>query len=141
MPPTSLIGSRADCAGVASARQKSPIVMLDGMILDGCNRRRACLVTACRCDPSLVERRWCALMSIMRGPKGAERLIIQTPGGLITREVPLRGDLGKDIQLATTSAKEIVASAKDLTSTPARNLSTARGPSAANEPTPHRARP
>jgi hypothetical protein len=114
MPPTSLIGSRADCAGVASARQKSPIVMLDGMILDGCNRRRACLVTACRCDPSLVERRWCALMSIMRGPKGAERLIIQTPGGLITREVPLRGDLGKDIQLATTSAKEIVASAKDL---------------------------
>jgi hypothetical protein len=69
------------------------------------------------------------------------RHFIQTPGGLITREVPLRGDLGKDIQLATTSAKEIVASAKDLTSTPARNLSTARGPSAANEPTPHRARP
>ena len=34
----------------------------------------------------------------MRGPKGTERLIIQTPGGLITREVPLRGDLGKDIQ-------------------------------------------
>jgi hypothetical protein len=78
---------------------------------------------------------------IMRGPRGAERLIIQTPGGLITREVPLRGDLGKDIQLAATSAKEIVASAKDLTSAPARNLSTARGPSAANEPTPHRARP
>jgi hypothetical protein len=51
---------------------------------------------------------------IMRGSRGAERLIIQTPGGLITREVPLRGDLGKDIQLATTSAKEIVASAKDL---------------------------
>jgi hypothetical protein len=78
---------------------------------------------------------------IMRGPRGAERLIIQTPGGLITREVPLRGDLGKDIQLAATSAKEIVASAKNLTSAPARNLSTARGPSAANEPTPHRARP
>ena len=33
---------------------------------------------------------------IMRGSRGAERLIIQTPGGLITREVPLRGDLGKD---------------------------------------------
>jgi len=78
---------------------------------------------------------------IMRGPRGAERLIIQTPGGLITREVPLRGDLGKDIQLAATSATEIVASAKDLTSAPARNLSTARGPSAANEPPPHRARP
>ena len=60
---------------------------------------------------------------IMRGPRGAERLIIQTPGGLITREVPLRGDLDKDIQLATTSAKEIVASAKNLTSAPARNLS------------------
>ena len=37
-------------------------------------------------------------MRIMRGPKGAELLVIQTPGGLITREVPLRGDLGKDIQ-------------------------------------------
>ena len=72
---------------------------------------------------------------IMRGPRGTERLIIQTPGGLITREVPLRGDLSKDIQHATTSAKEIVASAKNLTSAPARNLSTARGPSAANEPT------
>ena len=61
-------------------------------------------------------------MRVMRGPKGAERLIIQTPGGLITREVPLRGDLGKDIQAATTSAKEIVASAKDLTANPARAL-------------------
>jgi len=78
---------------------------------------------------------------IMRGPRGTERLIIQTPGGLITREVPLRGDLSKDIQFATTSAKEIVASAKNLTSAPARNLSTARGPSAANEPTHHRTRP
>ena len=80
-------------------------------------------------------------MRIMRGPRGAERLVIQTPGGLITREVPLRGDLGKDIPAAATSAREIVASAKILTSAPARNLSTARGPSAANEPTPHRARP
>jgi hypothetical protein len=62
-------------------------------------------------------------MRIMRGPKGAERLVIQTPGGLITREVPLCGDLGKDIQAATTSAREIVASAKRLTSAPARNLS------------------
>jgi hypothetical protein len=59
---------------------------------------------------------------IMRAPKGAERLVIQTPGGLITREVPLRGDLDKDIQAATTSAKEIVASAKNLTANPARAL-------------------
>ena len=80
-------------------------------------------------------------MRVMRQPNGSERLVIQTPGGLITREVPLRGDLCKDIQLATASAKEIVASAKDLTSAPARNLSAARGPSAANEPTLHRARP
>jgi hypothetical protein len=70
-------------------------------------------------------------MRIMRGPKGSERLIIQTPGGLITREVPLRGDLGKDIQDAIISAKEIVASAKSLTADPARNLSTTRGPRAA----------
>jgi hypothetical protein len=61
-------------------------------------------------------------MRVMRGQKGAERLIIQTPGGLITREVPLRGDPGKDIQAATTSAKGIVASAKSLTANPARSL-------------------
>jgi hypothetical protein len=60
---------------------------------------------------------------IMRGPGGAECLIIQTPGGLITREVPLRGDLGKDIQAAATSAGEIVAGAKRLTAAPARHLS------------------
>ena len=69
---------------------------------------------------------------IMRGPRGAERLIIQTPGGLITREVPLRGDLGKDILSATNSAREIVASAKSLTAEPARRLSFAastEGPS------------
>jgi hypothetical protein len=62
-------------------------------------------------------------IQIMRGPKGTERLIIQTPGGLITREVPLRGDLGKDIQAARISAQEIVASAKSLTANPARHLS------------------
>jgi hypothetical protein len=61
-------------------------------------------------------------MGIMRRSDGAERLVIQTPGGLITREVPLRGHLGQDIQAATTSAKEIVASARHLTSPPARNL-------------------
>ena len=61
-------------------------------------------------------------MRILRRSNGAERLVIQTPGGLITREVPLRGDLGQDVQAATTSAKEIVASARYLTSPPARNL-------------------
>jgi hypothetical protein len=63
-------------------------------------------------------------MRIMRGPRGGERLVIQTPGGLVTREVPLRGDLGTDIQTVTTSAREIVASAERLTAEPARNLST-----------------
>ncbi|MBV9251197.1 MAG: hypothetical protein JO227_18340 [Acetobacteraceae bacterium] len=61
-------------------------------------------------------------MRVMQGPNGSERLGIQTPGGLITREVPLRGDLGKDVQAATASAKEIVASAGHLTSPPARTL-------------------
>ena len=61
-------------------------------------------------------------MRIMRRSNGAERLVIQTPGGLITREVPLRGDLGQDVQAVTTSAKEIVASARHLTSPPARSL-------------------
>ena len=65
-------------------------------------------------------------MRVIRGPKGAERLIIQTPGGLITREVPLIGDPDEDIQHATVSAREIVASAKSLTSAPARNLSSSR---------------
>ena len=59
---------------------------------------------------------------IMRRPNGSERLVIQTPGGLITREVPLRGDFGQDVQAATASAKEIVASARYLTSPPSRNL-------------------
>ena len=67
-------------------------------------------------------------MRIMRGSRGAERLVIQTPGGLITKEVPLRGDLGIDIQHATTSAKEIVASAKHLTAAPATSLSSSRSP-------------
>jgi hypothetical protein len=80
-------------------------------------------------------------LRIMGGPRGAERLVIQTPGGLITREVPLRGDLGKDIQAAATSAKEIVDGAKRLTAEPARDLSTTRGPKAANEQTVPRARP
>jgi hypothetical protein len=70
-------------------------------------------------------------MRIQRGPKGAERLILQTPGGLITREVPLSGNLGKDIRDAVTTANQIVADAKSLTAQPARYLSTAAGPKAA----------
>jgi len=70
-------------------------------------------------------------LSIKRGPKGAERLIIQTPGGLITREVPLSGNLGKDIQDAVTTANEIVEDAKSLTARPARYLSTTPGSKAA----------
>ena len=62
-------------------------------------------------------------MRIIRGPRGAERLVIQTPGGLITRDVPLRGDLSKDIEAAATSAQEVVASAKRLTAAPATSLS------------------
>ncbi|MGP0001305.1 MAG: hypothetical protein ACLPKW_26680 [Acetobacteraceae bacterium] len=67
-------------------------------------------------------------MRIMRGPKGAEQLVMQTPGGLITREVRLRGDLGKDIAAAATSAKEIVDGAKRLTAAPATSLSSSRSP-------------
>ena len=78
---------------------------------------------------------------IMRGPDGGERLIIQTLGGLITRQVPLRGDLDKDIEAAMRSATEIVASAKHLTAEPARSLSALRGPRVANEAPPPRARP
>jgi len=77
---------------------------------------------------------------IMRGPDGGERLIIQTPGGLITREVPLTGDLGKDIEAAVISATEIVDTAKHLTTEPARSLSALRGPRAGNEAVVPRAR-
>ena len=73
-------------------------------------------------------------MRILRRPNGAERLVIQTPGGLITREVPLRGDLGQDVQAATTSAKEIVASARYLTSPPARNLTSRTNSDKSAEP-------
>jgi hypothetical protein len=64
---------------------------------------------------------------IERGPKGAERLIIQPLGGLITREVPLKGDFGKDIQDAAAAAQQIVASARSLTANPSRHLSTSGG--------------
>jgi hypothetical protein len=61
---------------------------------------------------------------IERRASGAERLIIRTPGGLITREIPLKGDSDKDIQDATSAARQIVASAKSLTAKPATSLST-----------------
>jgi hypothetical protein len=53
-------------------------------------------------------------LRIERKAPGEERLVIQTRGGLITRTVPLKGDLGKDIQDATAAARQIVASAKSL---------------------------
>jgi hypothetical protein len=76
-------------------------------------------------------------LSIRRGPNGAERLIIQTPGGLITREIPLRGNLGKDIQDVMATANEIVANAKILRAQPARYLSTALGSKAAGPAKAH----
>jgi hypothetical protein len=59
---------------------------------------------------------------IERGPGGAERLVINTLGGLITREILLKGDLDKDIENATSVAREIVARARSLTAEPARKL-------------------
>jgi hypothetical protein len=50
-------------------------------------------------------------LRIERQPPGEERLVIQTRGGLITRKIPLKGDLAKDIQNATAAAGQIVASA------------------------------
>jgi hypothetical protein len=67
-------------------------------------------------------------IGIARGPRGAERLVIQTPGGLITRAVPLIGDPNKDSDQVALSAREIVDSARSLTAPPARNLSSSRVP-------------
>ena len=83
---------------------------------------------------AVVTEAGAVAMRIMRGPRGGERLVIQTPGGLITRDVPLRGDLGKDIQAAATSAQEIVASAKRLTAPPATSLSSSRPPTSDHPP-------
>jgi len=88
----------------------------------------------------VVAKAGAEAMHIMRGPDGGERLIIQTPGGLITREVPLTGDLDKDIEAVTISAPEIVASVKGLTAEPARNLSALRGSKTASEVVTPRAR-
>ena len=70
-------------------------------------------------------------LRIERKTPGEERLVIQTRGGLMTTKVPLKGDLGKDIQAATAAARQIVASAKSLTAEPAGNLSMSPGPRAA----------
>jgi hypothetical protein len=42
---------------------------------------------------------------------------------LITIEVPLKGELSKDLESVTAAAGKIVASAKALTAEPARHLS------------------
>jgi hypothetical protein len=74
-------------------------------------------------------------LRIERKPPGGEWLVIQTRGGLITRKVRLKGDLGKDIQDTTAAARQIVASAKGLTGEPAGNLSMGPGPkTAARQP-------
>ena len=80
---------------------------------------------------SVVTEAGAKALGIRRGPNGAERLIIQTPGGFITREVPLRGNLGKDIQDVMATANEIVANAKSLRAEPARYLSPTPGSKAA----------
>jgi hypothetical protein len=59
---------------------------------------------------------------IERRPGGAERLIINTLGGLITREIPLKGEWDKDIENVTSAARQIVASARSLTAEPATKL-------------------
>src|SRR4051794_30659985 len=64
---------------------------------------------------------------IEHGPEGAERLMIRTPGGLVTVGVPLKGELSGDLENATVAANKIVASAKVLTAGPARYLSLATG--------------
>jgi hypothetical protein len=67
-------------------------------------------------------------VSVRRGPRGAERLVVQTPGGLITREVPLIGDPDKDLEYVASSAREIVAGVRSLSAPPARNLSSSYSP-------------
>jgi hypothetical protein len=56
-----------------------------------------------------------------------DRLVIRTPGGLVTIGVPLKGELDRDIENAAAAASKIVARAKTLTADPARHLSIASG--------------
>ena len=51
---------------------------------------------------------------IKRGPKGAERLVIRTLGGLITIGVPLKGELSRDIENATAAANKLLRVPKHL---------------------------
>jgi hypothetical protein len=62
---------------------------------------------------------------IERGPGGAERLVINTLGGLVTKEILLKGEFDKDIENVTSAARQIVARAKILTAEPATKLSRA----------------
>jgi hypothetical protein len=62
---------------------------------------------------------------IERRPGGAEWLVINTFGGLVTKEIPLKGEVDKDIENVTFAARQIVASAKNLTAEPAMKLSRA----------------
>jgi hypothetical protein len=61
-------------------------------------------------------------IGIKRGPEG-ERLVITIDGRLITKEVPLTGDLLKDIACAKAAAARSVIAARSLTGAAARNLS------------------
>jgi hypothetical protein len=64
---------------------------------------------------------------IERGPGGAERLVINTFGGLVTKEIPLKGEWDEDIENVMSAARQIVASAKSLTAEPATKLSRTAG--------------
>ena len=50
-------------------------------------------------------------------------MIINTFGGLVTKEIRLKGELDTDIENVTFAARQIVASAKSLTAEPATKLS------------------
>jgi hypothetical protein len=61
-------------------------------------------------------------IGIVRG-RGGERLVITTRGGLITKEVLLTEDLGKDIERAKAAAARSATAARNLTGIAARSLS------------------
>jgi len=62
-------------------------------------------------------------LRIERKPQGEERLVIQTRGGLVRKEVALTGVLSTDIQTVTAAAKGIVATARRMTGDSATTLS------------------
>jgi hypothetical protein len=51
-----------------------------------------------------------------------ERLVINTLGGLITREVPLKGEPDHDIETVAAVAAQIVTSGRNVTAEPTRKL-------------------